>query len=110
MAETFSVREATERNDSPLESRRTSSREIVARLWAAAEQSLGALAATELALWLRSLAPEELLRVFTPGSVGISLSPCLIRDGVVLPLEPLCDVFRHGIWNRVPVILGSNRD
>lgn len=119
MAETFSVAEATERNGSPLESRRTSSREVVARLWAAAGratdadaagQALRTVPASELAQWLRSLAPEELLRVFKPGSVGIHLSPRPMRDGVVLPLEPLTEVFRRGTWNRVPVILGSNRD
>lgn len=119
VAETFSVQEATERNDSPLESRRTSSHEVAARLWAAAgraldvdaaDQALRAVPATELATWLRSLAPEELLRVFKPGSVGICLSPRPVRDGVVLPRDPLPEVFRRGAWNRVPVILGSNRD
>lgn len=119
MAETFSIVEATERNDSPLESRRTSSHEVVARLWEAAGRARDADAAhqaqrdvpaTELATWLRSLAAEELLGVFKPGSVGICLSPRPVRDGVVLPRDPLPEVFRRGAWNRVPVILGSNRD
>jgi para-nitrobenzyl esterase len=119
LAETFSVQEATERNDSPLESRRTSSRETAARLWAAAgraqdadaaDRTLGTVPVTEAAAWLRSLAPEELLTVFKPGSVGICLSPRPMRDGVVLPRESLSEVFRRGAWNRVPVILGSNRD
>jgi para-nitrobenzyl esterase len=116
MVETFSVQEATERNESPLESRRTSSREVVARLWAAAgradaaDEVLRTLPGSELAAWLRSLAPEELLRVFKPGSVGICLSPRPVRDGVVLPRDPLPEVFRRGAWNRVPVIMGSNRD
>lgn len=119
VVETFSVHEATERNDSPLESQRTSAREVVARLWTAAgrapdadaaDQALRAVPATDQASWLRSLTPEELLRVFTPGSVGIYLSPRPVRDGVVLPRDPLPEVFRRGAWNRVPVILGSNRD
>lgn len=119
VAETFSVHEATERNDLPLESQRTSAREVVARLWTAAgkapdvdaaDQALHATPATDLATWLRSLKPEELLSVFKPGSVGICLSPRPVRDGVVLPLDPLPEVFRHGAWNRVPVIIGSNRD
>jgi para-nitrobenzyl esterase len=119
VAETFSVHEATERNDSPLESRGTSSREVVARLWAAAgrapdagaaDQVLRTVPGSDLAAWLRSLAPEELLRVFKPGSVGICLSPRPVRDGVVLPSEPLPEVFRRGAWNRVPVMMGSNRD
>jgi len=119
VAETFSVHEATERNDLPLESQRTSAREVVARLWTAAgkapdadaaDRTLRAMPATELAAWLRSCKPEELLKVFRPGSVGIYLCPRPVRDGVVLPLEPLPEVFRRGAWNRVPVILGSNRD
>ncbi|HSW06048.1 carboxylesterase/lipase family protein [Aquabacterium sp.] len=119
VAETFSVDEATERNDAALESHRTSAREVVARLWAAAgkardadaaDQALHAMPATDLATWLRSLKPEELLSVFKPGSVGIYLCPRPVRDGVVLPRDPLCEVFRRGAWNRVPVILGSNRD
>ena len=119
VAETFSVHEATERNDLPLESQRSSSREVVARLWSAAgrapdvdaaDQTLRAVPATDLAAWLRSLTPEELLRVFKPGSVGIYLCPRPARDGVVLPLDPLPEVLRRGAWNRVPVILGSNRD
>jgi para-nitrobenzyl esterase len=118
-AETFSIEEATERNQSPLESRRTSSREVVARLWATAgraagvdtaDQALRSVPASQLAQWLRTLPPEQLLRVLKPGSVGIHLSPRPMRDGVVLPREPLPEVFRHGSWNRVPVILGSNRD
>ena len=37
--------------------------------------------------------------------------PQLIRDGVVLPLEPLSEVFGHPTnYNNVPVIIGSNRD
>ena len=119
MAETCRVHEATARNDSPLESRRTSSHEVVARLWtaagraadaAAADLALRAMPATELATWLRSLEPEEVLRAFKPGSVGICLSPRPVRDGVVLPRDTLPEVFRNGAWNRVPVILGSNRD
>jgi para-nitrobenzyl esterase len=92
---------------------------VVARLWAAAgrapdagaaDQVLRTVPGSDLAAWLRSLAPEELLRVFKPGSVGICLSPRPVRDGVVLPSEPLPEVFRRGAWNRVPVMMGSNRD
>jgi para-nitrobenzyl esterase len=119
VAETFSVREATERNAAPLESHRTSSREVAARLGvasgrapdvAAAADMLGRASATATAAWLRSLTPEQLLVVFKPGSVGIYLCPRPVRDGVVLPEQPLTEVFRSGAWNRVPVILGSNRD
>jgi len=118
VAETFSVHEATERRVLPLESHRTSAHEVAARLWVAtgrgtdvdAADSLRRTSAVDTARWLRALTPKQLLGVFKPGSVGIYLSPRPVRDGVVLPEQPLADVFRSGAWNRVPVILGSNRD
>lgn len=60
--------------------------------------------------FLRSLTPRELLSVFTPGTAGIYMAPRHIRDGVVLPKQPLCEVFSSGDWNKVPLIIGSNRD
>ena len=37
--------------------------------------------------------------------------PQLIRDGSVLPLEPLSEIFSHPMnYNNVPIMLGSNRD
>lgn len=119
VAETFSVAQATEPNDAPLEAHRTSSAEVTARLWIADGRSAdraSALAALrdapaqQVAGFLRSLSAEQLLRVFVPGSVGIYLCPRPARDGVVLPLAPWPEVFASGRWNRVPVILGSNRD
>ena len=119
VAETFSEQEATKRNASPLESHRTSALEVAARLWVAAGRAdavdvaasaLDHVSATDTAAWLRSLTSEQLLGVFKPGSVGIYLCPRPVRDGVVLPKEPLAEVFRSGVWNHVPVILGSNRD
>jgi para-nitrobenzyl esterase len=117
--DTFDVREATELNNSPLESFRTSSREIAARLWLAtgreadvdaADSSLQRMPAAEVAAFLRSLSPVQLLGAFKAGTAGMYLTPRPIRDGIVLPKQPLPDLFRSGAWNRVPVILGSNRD
>jgi para-nitrobenzyl esterase len=117
--DTFDVREATELNNSPLESFRTSSREIAARLWVAAgreadvdaaDSSLQRMPAAEVAAFLRSLSPVQLLGAFKAGTAGMYLTPRPIRDGIVLPKQPLPDLFRSGAWNRVPVILGSNRD
>lgn len=119
VVDTFDVHEATERNGSPLESFRTSSREIAARLWVAArratnvdaaDSALQRMPAAEVVAFLRSLSPAQLLGAFKPGTGGMYLTPRPIRDGVVLPTRPLPDVFRSGAWNRVPVILGSNRD
>lgn len=110
VAETFSLQQATERNESPLESHRTSSSEVIVRLRLASGRAAVGDTASDTAAWLRALTPQQLLSVFKPGSAAIYLSPRPVRDGVVLPTQPLDEVFRSGAWNRVPVILGSNRD
>jgi para-nitrobenzyl esterase len=53
---------------------------------------------------------SDLLSLVTPGTAQIYLGPNPIRDGVVLPQAPVEEVFRSGQWNRVPVIIGTNRD
>ena len=119
VCESFSLDEVVHGIDSPLESRRCGSLEISSRLWAAAGRVTTAAAARadlqhedplRVAEFLRSLTPAQLLAVHVPGSVGIYLAPRPARDGVVLPTAPLPEVFASGQWNRVPVILGSNRD
>lgn len=109
VAETFSMAEAVHGTLSPLPSRRSGSRAVAQRLMDASGVTPQEPPA-DLAAWLRSRSVSELLAAFTPGSVGIYLSPRPVRDGLVLPLQPLQQVFASGRWNRVPVILGSNRD
>lgn len=119
VAETFSVEQAVNWCDDAQPGHRESSLEVTARLWVAegrapdresARAQLATLPAPDVAAFLRSLSPARLLSVFTPGSVGVYLAPRPVRDGVVLPRAPLTEVFATGRWNRVPVILGSNRD
>lgn len=119
VTETFSVEEAVNWRDAPQPGHRDSALEVTARLCVAeglasdreaAKKHLATLSAADVAAFLRSLSPARLLSVFTPGSVGIYLAPRPVRDGVVIPRKPLTEVFASGHWNRVPVILGSNRD
>lgn len=107
VCESFSREEAIRGLDSPLDSHRCGGEEVVRRLLARA--ALPAPPA-DLAAWLRSVSPGELLAAHAPGSEGIYLAPRPVRDGVVLPLAPLPELFGRGTWNRVPVLLGSNRD
>ena len=76
----------------------TDSRELLAK-WNAASGDL------------RGKSPQELIRALVPIAAGIYATQRLFRDGKVLPkcslLEALSDA--NG-WNRVPVILGANRD
>lgn len=119
VAETFSMAQAVEPNDAPMEARRATGQEIAARLWVAAGRAadrtqaidaIRAAAPADVADFLRALTPAQVLAAVRPGSVGIYLTPRPARDGVTLPLDPLKAVFASGAWNRVPVILGSNRD
>jgi para-nitrobenzyl esterase len=107
VCESFSREEAQRGVDSPLEAHRCGGEEVVRRLLA---RTGLAAPPDDLAAWLRSLSPAQLLAVHQPGSEGIYLTPRPIRDGVVLPLAPLPELFAQGDWNRVPVLMGSNRD
>lgn len=119
VTETFGMAEAMDEHDSVFDGLRLTGRELSARLWArahrhddleAVRRRLLTLPAGVLAEFLRGLTPKELLACVQPGTAGIYLGPRPLRDGVVLPAQPLDEVFRSGRWNRVPVIIGSNRD
>jgi para-nitrobenzyl esterase len=118
VSETFVPDAAVNGMDSPLDSRQCGSLEVTARCQVAARlaadtraarEQLGRMPATEVAAFLRGLTPTQLLAVHAPGSVGIYLTPRPARDGHVLPAMPLPEVFASSNWNRVPVIMGSNR-
>ncbi|MCX2863357.1 carboxylesterase family protein [Paucibacter sp. PLA-PC-4] len=108
VCESFSMDEAQHGLDSPLESRRSGALVIGRRLLNAAGRQ--DLPPARMAEWLRMLSPAELLAAQIPGSEGIYLGPRPVRDGTVLPLTPLPELFAKGQWNRVPVLIGSNRD
>ena len=78
---------------------------------AEAKAELAAMAPAEVSAYLRSKTPGEILAHFDgEGMGGMYRSAKIIRDGPVIPLgEPLA-VLRSGIFNRVPVMLGTNRD
>jgi para-nitrobenzyl esterase len=119
VTETVSFEEAIHGIDSPLDSFSCGSLEATARLWHTAGRSPDRSAAhaelkhrplNDVADFLRGLSPAQLISAYTPGSVGIYIAPRTARDGVVLPTAPLPQVFASGAWNRVPIIIGSNRD
>jgi para-nitrobenzyl esterase len=65
----------------------------------------------DLADFLRGRTAREVVDAYRnpdrPGSLEV---PRLIRDGALLPREDWNAEFRAGRFNRVPIILGSNRD
>lgn len=114
VANTYSLEEAALPSDALIESLRATGPELARRWLAIARETrdvaAGEPSAKETAKLLRSLSPAQLLGAVQPGTAGIYLGPRPIRDGLVLPSDPLPQVFSSGRWNRVPVIIGSNRD
>lgn len=60
---------------------------------------------------LRALTPGALHSIFEPAGFGMYSAPSNIRDGVVLPLQSTLQIFANGKgYNRVPMMVGTNRD
>lgn len=65
----------------------------------------------ELGATLRDAAAEEILTLFSSNGVGpLYDGPRLIADGTVLSALPALEALENADYNRVPAILGSNRD
>ncbi|HZP41336.1 MAG TPA: carboxylesterase family protein [Candidatus Binatia bacterium] len=95
------------------------SREIVLRLLersgrardrADAEARLAAMRDDEIAAFLRAEPAREVLAAYFPWPTGMIDMPRAIADGRVLPADPLAALGSDGGWNRVPVLVGTNRD
>jgi len=96
---------------------RNSSSEVVLRLLggnggrADKKARIAALAPAEVESRLRALpAATFLLAYHRESQEGLIDVPQLFRDGVVLPAEPPLETLRRGAYNRIPTILGTNRD
>ncbi len=77
---------------------------------AVASRALGRIPSEDIPAFLRGLSLEELM-VPLAGGGALYRAPALFRDGVVLPREPLPEIFADPQrWNRVPLLVGSNRD
>jgi len=62
-------------------------------------------------VWMRSLATNTVLKAYsTDGRAGMLDAPAVFPDGVVLPKAEWLERFAAGDWNKVPVLIGSNRD
>ena len=72
---------------------------------------LSSMSSAEVAAFLRATSPEDLYKVYTLEDVEqLADVPNVYADGVVLPSEPPLERFASREWNRVPVMLGTNRD
>jgi para-nitrobenzyl esterase len=80
---------------------------------ASAKARLAAMSLPDVVRYLRGKTSSEILSVYTPEYTGIyeSRHPFVFRDGVVLPQEEATQRFaKPDGYNRVPVMLGTNRD
>jgi para-nitrobenzyl esterase len=60
--------------------------------------------------YLRSKSDRELFRVFQSVTLDMNDTPSVLRDGTVIPREGF-DAFSSGTYpNKVPLIIGSNRE
>jgi para-nitrobenzyl esterase len=76
-----------------------------------AKARLAAMSAEDTEQLLRGTPAYELLRLYEGGRFGPMYSaPLLFPDGEVLPASEPLRAFAEGHYNRVPVILGTNRD
>jgi len=120
-ATTTPMAEATGMTDDPQLGHDTSSGEVILRLLqrdggaddrAAAKAALASMEASELRARLRGESAYGMLDLYEgTGFGGMYSMPQLLRDGFVLPDdEPLRVLAAGDRHNRVPVILGTNRD
>ena len=64
---------------------------------------------SELSGYLRGKSANEVLVLL--GTEGMSNIPMIFRDGTVVPVEDLMDVFADAAnYNAVPIMIGTNRD
>ena len=79
---------------------------------AAAKQRLVGMRPAEVERYLRGKTNVEILQAYTPQpGAGMIRMPGVFRDGVVLPqADPMQRLTQTGGYNRVPVMLGTNRD
>lgn len=115
---TFPLEQAERLDAGPQRGHPNSSAELVtrwlrARSGSSREEALGAAGSMQdddLRRFLRDLDPGTLFAGLRRSGAAYRI-PALFRDGVVLPTEPLPEVFADPArWHRVPLLVGSNRD
>lgn len=75
-----------------------------------ADGVLASMSKPELATWLRSASPSELLRLSKPLKNSILSLPYPIFDGNVLPADGFAALADPGRRANVPLMIGTNRD
>ena len=115
-----SVVEAEHAVDDPAPGLPNSSEDVLVKLLArartggdrdAARATRQSMSDEAVATFLRAATPADVLEAYGDAPGGLIDMPRVFGDGTVLPAgEPLDHLARDGGWNRVPVLLGTNRD
>lgn len=96
-----------------------SSREIINQLLIAdglapdreaAKAYQNTMSASDIREYLMKKDPETLLKIYTVHTQGMLSMPKAFADGTVLPTEDPLTLFRKGEFNKVPLMIGTNRD
>jgi para-nitrobenzyl esterase len=107
--------------DAPTAETANSSSEAVARMLISAKVAtdrgdakakVGGMPRAEMTKRLRALSARDVLTAYVPEpGIGMIRIPTVFRDDTVVPSGDLLATFRRAAgWNRVPVIIGTNRD
>jgi para-nitrobenzyl esterase len=118
---TTTLEEAEGFTDATSPGHRNSSNEILLRLLAndgkgagdraAAKARLAAMSPATIAERLRALPAANVIEAYARESQeGLIDVPQLFRDGVVLPAGEPLEALARGDYNRIPTILGTNKD
>ncbi|MBL4867249.1 MAG: carboxylesterase family protein [Pseudomonadales bacterium] len=96
-----------------------SSREVINRLLiaddsaedeASARELQNEMSDSDIATYLRSKSPAQLLSIFDGGGFGMYEYATIIRDDIVIPDQDPAEFFASGLYHQMPIMLGTNRD
>jgi para-nitrobenzyl esterase len=68
------------------------------------------MSSAQIAVYLRSKSDRVILSLYGPAALGILDNPSLFRDGTVLPWQGFDEMVRGDYLNKVPLILGTNKE
>ncbi len=69
-----------------------------------------AMSDQEIRQLLYSQTPAQIYKIMNPTGMRLYPAPRLFGDGYVLSVEPEIKAFETGMFNKVPLIIGTNRD
>jgi len=81
-----------------------------ARTAAEAATLAAAMEPESVRAFLRSRTDRQIMRVYRPAAMGMIGNPALIRDGAVLPLDGFGVLTSGAYPNKVPLIIGTNKE